>query len=221
LSEVNPVGGGMIDFDESELSAPKLISLHASIFLLAIYFLSAGLDVADSFLAIADPEPVTKFACAIRPLAIVPVPNLSKLSPYWLADQCLGGLREPAISMIFFSVKLTMALVAFFVLWGFLFWSPKEFWLLKDFYWQRFRAPGGYRKELKSFSGTSIGIIAFLTCCLLLASVSASDPKAGFILASKFVVEDGLAIAIPGMMFDAVVRAFLFISFAWLYRNQN
>ena len=213
--------GDMSDFYESERSLPKLISFHAGCFLIAVFFLGAALDVADSFIAIFNHQAVAKFACAIRPLAIVPIPNFSGFSQQWIADQCMGGVRDPAISMIFFSVKLSMAPIIFFVLWGFLYQQPEGYRALKDAYWQKFRTPGGFERELKALGGRVSGVFIFLTCCLLLASSIASDPRSGFILESKFAIENGLAIAIPGMVFDYGVRAFLLVSFVQANRNQN
>jgi len=64
-------------------------------------------------------------------------------------------------------------------------------------------------------------MIVFLTCCFLLASILAADPKASFILGSKFVVEDGLAAAVPVLAMDFIARASVFGFFAWTHRNSG
>jgi hypothetical protein len=211
----------MADFDEAEQRLPKLISFHASCFLIAVFFLGAALDVADSFITIVNHQAVAEFACAIRPLAVVPVLNFSGFSQQWIADQCMGQVRDPAISMIFFSIKLSMAPIVCLVLCEFLCERPEGFWALKAFYWQKFSTRGGFERELKAFGKSVSGVFIFLTCCLLLASSIASDPRSSFILESKFAIENGLAIAIPGMTFVYGIRAFFFASFARAARSHN
>jgi hypothetical protein len=208
--------GNTPDFSDREVDKLRLSSVYGGAFLLAVYPLSAALDVADLFLAIVAPGSVAKLACEIQPLALVAIP-FSSLSP--ISDPCRGEFHEPAISLIFFSVKLTMAFLAFAVLW--VCWNPDGFRSMRDIYWRRFKATGGYRKELKSFARNSSGIIIFLTCCFLLASIDAADPSMRFILGAKFVLEDGVTVAIPAVAMDFIAKASLFIFFAWTHRNSG
>ena len=115
-------GGNTPDFSDPEVDKLGLFSAYGSAFLLAVYALSAALDVADLFLSIPVPGSVAKLACEIRPLALVPIP-FSSLST--TSDACRGEFQEPAISLIFFSVKLTMAFLAFAGLW--VCWNPDGF----------------------------------------------------------------------------------------------
>lgn len=211
----------MSDFAEADQVSQKLISVQATIFLLAVYFLSAALDVIDLLGGTSDPPAIAGFACSIRSLALVTIPSISGRSAQSLADQCLGAAREPTFSMIFFSVKMTMAILAFVVLWGFVYWRPDGFRELTDYYGKRFGEPGGYRNELRTFVKKSLGVIFFLFCCLLLASFGASEPGLKFALALKFVVEDGLAIAIPAVMLDVTAKAFLFIAFSLTHKTRR
>jgi hypothetical protein len=207
--------GNTPDFGDSEVDRQRLVSVYATVFLLAVYILSAGLDVADLFWSIVAPKSVAKLACQIQPLALVAIP-FSSLST--ISDACLGEFRYPAISLTFFSVKLTMALLAFVVLW--VCWNPDGIKAMRDIYWLRFKAPGGYRKELKLFAKNSAGMFVFLTCCFLLASISAADPKMSFALGGKLVLEDGLAIAMPVLAMGFIAKAFVFSFFAWTHRNS-
>jgi hypothetical protein len=208
--------GSMPDFGDSEVDGQRLASVSATVFLLAVYTLSAGLDVADLFWSIVAPKSVATLACLLQPLALVAIP-FSSLST--ISDACLGEFRYPAISLTFFSVKLTMAVLAFVVLW--VCWNPDGFKAMRDIYWLRFKAPGGYRKELKSFARNSTGIFVFLTCCFLLASILAADPKLSFALGGKFVLEDGLTIAMPVLAMDFITKASVFGFFAWTHRNSE
>jgi hypothetical protein len=204
------------DLGDNEVDGQRLVSVYATVFLLAVYVLSAGLDVADLFWSIVAPQSVAKLGCLVRPLALIAVPFSSLPT---ISDACLGEFRYPVISLTFFSVKLTMAFIAFVLLW--VCWKPDGFRAARDIYLRRFKAPGGYRKELKSFAKNSSGMIVFLTCCFLLASISAADPKASFILGSKFVVEDGLAAAIPVLAMNFIARVSVFGFFAWTHRNSG
>jgi hypothetical protein len=208
--------GNTPDFSDREVDKLRLFSVYGTAFLLAVCTLSAALDVANLVLSIVAPGSVVKLACEIQPLALVAIP-FSSLSP--IADACRGEFHEPSISLIFFSVKLTMALLAFAVLWAC--WNPNSFRSMRNSYWSRFKAPGGYRKELKSFTRNSSGIMIFLTCCFLLASIGAADPSTRFILGAKFVLEDGLTVAIPAVAIDFIAKASLFILFAWTHRNSG
>ena len=208
--------GNTPDFSGREVDKLGLFSVYGIAVLLAVYTLSATLDVADLFLAIVAPGSVVKLACDIQPLALVAIP-FSSLSP--ISDACRGEFHEPAISLIFFSVKLTMAFLAFAVLW--ICWNPDGFRAMRDDYWRRFKATGGYRKELKSFARNSSGIIIFLTCCFLLASIGAADPSMRFILGAKFIFEDGVTVAIPAVAIHLIAKASLFIFFAWTHRNPG
>jgi hypothetical protein len=208
--------GNTPDLSDREVDKLRLFSVYGTAFLLAVYTLSAALDVADLFLSIVAPGSVAKLACEIQPLALVAIPFPSR-SP--ISDACHGEFHEPAISLIFFSVKLTMAFVAFAVLW--VCWNPDGFRSMRDSYWRRFKATGGYRKELKSFARNSSGIVIFLTCCFLLASIGAADPSTRFILGTKFILEDGLTVAIPAVAIDFIAKASLFILFAWTHRNSR
>jgi hypothetical protein len=60
-----------------------------------------------------------------------------------------------------------------------------------------------------------------LFCCLLLASVGASELALRFAVPLKFVVEDGLAVANPAVALDITAKAFLFISLAGANRNSG
>jgi hypothetical protein len=207
--------GNTPDFSNREVDKLRLFSVYGTAFLLAVYTLSAALDVADLFLSIVAPGSVAKLACEIQPLALVAIP----FSSLPISDACRGEFHEPAISLIFFSVKLTMALLAFAALWVCL--NPDGFRSMRDIYWRRFKATGGYRKELKSFARNSSGIIIFLTCCFLLASIGAGDPSMRFILGAKFILEDGVTVAIPAVAIDFIAKASLFILFAWTHRNSG
>jgi len=204
------------DGSDPEVNRQRLVSAYGAAFLLAIYILSAALDVADLLLSIAAPRSVAKLACVIQPLALLAVP-FSSLSP--TSDPCFRGFHEPAISLIFFSVKLTMAFLAFAVLW--VCWNPYGLRSMRDVYWRRFKVAGGYRKELKSFAKNSLGIAVFLTCCFLLASVIAADPKTRFIWGAKFILEDGVTVAIPVVAMDFIAKGSLFVFFAWTHRNSG
>jgi hypothetical protein len=160
----------MADFGDVDQLSQKLISANATIFLLVVYFLSAALDVINLLGATVDPQAVAHFACSIWPLAVVGMPKVSGRSSQFVADQCFGEAREPTISIIFFSIKLTMATLAFVILWGFVSWRPEAFRAVRDSYWQPFKVPGGYRKEIRTFGRNSLGVMFFLFCCLLLAS---------------------------------------------------
>jgi hypothetical protein len=207
--------GNTPDFSNREVDKLRLFSVYGTAFLLAVYTLSAALDVADLFLSIVAPGSVAKLACEIQPLALAAIP----FSSLPISDACRGEFHEPAISLIFFSVKLTMALLAFAALWVCL--NPDGFRSMRDIYWRRFKATGGYRKELKSFARNSSGIIIFLTCCFLLASIGAGDPSMRFILGAKFILEDGVTVAIPAVAIDFIAKASLFILFAWTHRNSG
>jgi hypothetical protein len=209
------------DFGDVDRVSQKLISANATIFLLAVYLLCAALDVINLLGAAADPQAVARFACSLRPFAIVALPDSLGRSAQFVADQCSGEVREPTISIIFLSIKLTMAVLAFIVLWGFVCWRPEGFRAVSDNYRQRFEEPGGYRKELKKFSINSLGILFFLFCCLLLASVGASERTLRFAVTLKIVVEDGLAVAIPAVALDVTAKAFLFFSLAGANRNSG
>jgi hypothetical protein len=202
------------DFGDPEVDRQTFFSVYGVAFLLTVYILCAALDVADLFLSIAAPQAVAKLACAIQPLALVAVP-FSLISP--ASDPCLGQFREPAVSFIFLSVKMTMAFVAFAVLW--VCWNPDGFRSTRDIYLRRFNPAGGYRKELKSFARNSLGILVFFTSCFLLASINAADPSARFVLAAKFVVEDGVAVAAPVLVMDFIAKGSVFVFFAWTHRN--
>jgi len=204
------------DCSDPEVDRQKLVSAYGTAFLLAVYILSAALDVADLFVSMTAPASVAKLACVIQPLALLGVP-FSSLSP--ASDPCFRGFHEPAISLIFFSVKLTMAFLTFAVLW--VCWDPNGFRSMRDIYWRRFEVAEGYRKELTSFAKNSSGIIVFLTCCFLLASIIAADPTARFISGAKFVLEDGVTVAIPVVAMDFIAKASLFAFFAWTHRNSG
>lgn len=204
------------DFSDPEVDRQRFFSVYGIAFLLTVYILSAALDVADLFLSIPAPQAVAKLACITQPLALVTVP-FSLASP--TSDPCLGEFHEPAISLIFLSVKMTMAFIAFAVLW--VCWNPDGFRSMRDIYLRRFNATGGYRKELKSFARNSLGIFIFFMSCFLLACINAADPSARFIVAAKFVVEDGVAIAAPVLAMDFIAKASVFIFFAWTHRNPG
>jgi hypothetical protein len=204
------------DFSDPEVDRQRFFSVYGIAFLLTVYILSAALDVADLFLSIAAPQAVAKLACVIQPFALVTVP-FSLISP--TSDPCLGEFHEPAISLIFLSVKMTMAFVAFVVLW--VCWNPDGFRSMRDIYSRRFNATGGYRKELKSFARNSLGVLVFFTSCFLLACINAADPNARFILGAKFIVEDGAAVAIPVLAMDFIAKASVFVFFASAHRNRG
>jgi hypothetical protein len=127
----------MTDFGDVDQVSQKLISANATIFLLAVYFLCASLDVFNLLGGTVDPQAVGRFACSLRPLAIVAVPDVSGRATKFVADQCSGEAREPTISIIFLSIKLTVGVLAFIVLWGFAYWRPEAFRAVSDNYWQR------------------------------------------------------------------------------------
>jgi hypothetical protein len=60
----------MADFDDGVQDGQKLVSIYATVFVLAVYVLSAGLDVIDLFLVVADPKLVARLACSIQPFAL-------------------------------------------------------------------------------------------------------------------------------------------------------
>jgi hypothetical protein len=205
------------DLSDREVNGQRLVSVYATAFVLAVYAVSVALDVADQYLSIVAPKYVARLACAIQPFAIVAVP-LSP--PSSVSDACVGEFREPAISLTFLSVKLTMALFIFVVLW--VCWNADGFKAMRDIYWRRFETPGGYRRELKSFAKNSLGIFVFLASCLLLASITAADSRSHlFIVGSKFILEDGVAVAIPLLAMNFIAKASLFAFFAWTHRNSG
>jgi hypothetical protein len=205
----------MSDFGYVGQVSQKPLAGRATGFLLIVYFLSAALEIIDLLGTAINPVAVSDFACSIQAFAIIQIPDMSGHSSPFVTDPCLGAAHEPTFSLIFLSVKLTMAIFAFAILWGFVGWRPDGFCALRDDYWQRFGAPGGYRNELKTFGRNSFGVIFFLSSCLLLACICASIPELSFALALKFIVEDGLAVAIPAVALDVTARALLFVSFAW------
>jgi hypothetical protein len=204
----------MADFSDSERDGQRLVSTFGTVFLLFVYILSAGLDVIDLVLVGENSKSTARLACSIQSFALVPVP----LAPRTMSDPCLGEVHEPDISILFLSIKFSMAFAAFPVLW--VFWHRAGFLRLRDIYWRRFGAPGGYLRELGSFIKNSSGIFAFLACCLLFAAIEAANPAIRFALALKFVLEDGLAIAMPVMTMDLVAKASLFVSYAWTHRDS-
>jgi hypothetical protein len=188
-------------------------------FLAAIYALCVALDAINIVGLPINPQAVTRFACAIWPLALIQPPNLFTNVSQFVATQCLGEPREPVVSIIFFSIKLTMAAVAILILWGYTALKPETFLQRREMYEQRFDKAGGCYQEFKKFAAESVGKLIFFFCSLLLTFSFVSEPILRFDVLEKVLGEDMLAVLIPTMLFSISATLLVFILHALKHRK--
>jgi hypothetical protein len=211
--------------DTDQVSKRLILGDSTGVVLLVAFFLSAALDVINLVGTAINPQGLGRFACSISRLAIVGPPDFSRSPLRFVADQCLGPAGEPPISIIFLSIKITVAILAFIILWGCVLLRPDGLRAMNDNYYRRFQVSGGYRKEIEAFGKKSLVRVFFLLCLLLLVSISASDSASEQTLRAlvwfKFLFEDGLAVAIPAIALDLSATSVVFISIALAQWNST
>ena len=88
-------------------SAQLNVPYGALPFLAVLYVICAALDLVNVFGSSGDPKAVGQFACSLARYAIIGAPNLAVNTLDYVARECAGDVREPAISMAFLAVKLS------------------------------------------------------------------------------------------------------------------
>jgi hypothetical protein len=202
---------------ESSNQFQRVIPAAAVSPVLAVFFLSVSLDYLN---LVGGPQAVAKLACTLRPLAVVSAPVFSTHLLQFAAESCLLQPHEPAISIIFFMAKLAMGILVIPVLWGYVVLRPQRFWELRDFYYQRYRKPGGYVQELKRF-GESTFVILFVIFYFVVESTFASVAEFDTWITHKILVEDLLVLFSPIAIVQASLTAVVLVAFALSHRKSR
>jgi hypothetical protein len=209
----------MIKFNERGDQRPRMTIPPATLpFLFAIYALCAGLDVINYVGFSVSPQGVTQFACEVWPWALIKLPVMTASS---VVDQCSRQVPVSTItiSLIFLSIKLTMGIVAFPLVWAYVALKPQWFLQAREIYEERFAGGEKYNQELKEFTGESLGMLTFLMCLGLLVFVWVSDPPRRYAISEKILLEDFLAVIIPSTLFGISAVAVVFRCFQGKHRT--
>jgi hypothetical protein len=116
-------------------------------FLLPICAVCVALDGINLVGMETAPQVVSQFACSLRPLMIVWLPNLSIFSSQHINAQCLGQASKETVSIIFLAIKLTIGVAAIPILVEFIARWPENFLTMRDSLYQRFDRPGQVAHE--------------------------------------------------------------------------
>jgi hypothetical protein len=193
----------------SEQMPQMTVPPAARLFLLLVFVLCVGLDLVNFESIVVGPQGVLPFACELWPWALIKLPVLSASS---VADQCSGHQQVRSIPLIFLSLKLTMSVVAFPLIWAYVALKPQWFMQAREVYEQRFASGEKYDQEFRKFAGQSLGIMAFLICLGLFAFMCVTDHPRRFSF-SEIFVEDFLAVAIPAVLYSISAVALVFYYF--------
>jgi hypothetical protein len=159
-----------------------------------------------------DPQRVSQFACSLRPLIIVWPPNLSIFSSQYIDTQCLGQASKETVSIIFLAIKLTMGVAGIPILVEFIVRWPQKFLTMRDYLYQRFDRPGGYREELCRFGRSELcmyGALIFMT-----VFVTMMTTEIRFNVQARVLLETFVSVSIPTVIACSLAIAAVFISFA-------
>jgi hypothetical protein len=211
--------------DTDEVSKRLILGADTGVVFLSAFFSSAALDVINLVGAVINPQGLGRFACSIRGLAIVEPPDFSNSPLQFVADQCLGEAHAPVISIIFLSIKMTVAILAFIILWGCVLVRPGGLIAMRDNYDRRFKIAEGYRQEITAFAKKSfvrvLVSLSFLLLVFIIVSESASRQTLMTLIWFKFLIPDGLALAIPALALDISATSVVLTSIALTQWNSR
>lgn len=203
----------MADISESIEQRPLMFVPRASWpFLLLICAICVVLDGINLVGMTTDPQAVSQFACSLRPLIIVWLPNLSIFSSQYIDAQCLGQASKETVSIIFLAIKLTMGVAAIPILVEFIARWPEKILTMRDYLYQRFDHPGVYREELRKFGRVELrlyGVLIFLT---VFVTMTTTDIR--FNVQARVLLETFVSVSIPTAVACSLAAAAVFISFA-------
>jgi hypothetical protein len=163
-----------------------------------------------ALLGLEIPAPaVARFACGIRPLGAISAPLFADELLSFSAKQCGATVLEPAISIIFLSVKLALGMLLVPVVCCAILLRPQGMIALCEAFRDYAVDRATYFSELKRWAKRFLVLIPFGVICILLTSQSnLSDFNTS--IAHKLFLEDGAAIVVPATAFAAIIAAVMF-----------
>jgi hypothetical protein len=151
------------------------------------------------------PRVFPRYACAIRPFGVIAWPLFSEDLLRFSADQCLGAIEEPAISIILLSIKFSLGILLFLIVCSFVAFRPQGLLTLMEACFLRKKNPKAYYRELRRWGQRLVVIGAIDIAGILLSS---RDRVADFntSIIHKLSLEDGLAmLLIPVTVFYCLI----------------
>lgn len=171
-----------------------------------------ALDIFDVSGRSAAPATLISFACNAFPYTKL----VSFMFPDGMLDfiqsNCRIGVAEPTVSMIFFMLKMSIAVMFIVPLVVFICCYPQHFLSVRETYFDKFRKPNGVKKEIQMF--LSLVTINALICAGGVHMIAYSRYPERFVtLPMHKFIEDGTAM----LAFIVVMFVPLFLSFLGSY----
>jgi hypothetical protein len=194
----------IVTADELDRLSREVIPKPVRSLALCAYVGCVVLDVIALF-GLQSPAPaVARFACAIRPFGVISAPLFADELLRFSAKQCAEIAHEPAISIVFLSVKLALGMLLVPVVCYAVLLRPQGMTALCEAFRDHAVDRAAYLRELKRWGKRFLVLIPFDIICILLTSQSnLSEFNTSF--AHKLFLEDGAAIVVPATLFAAII----------------
>ncbi len=199
----------MITIDELDRLSREVVPKPARLLATSVYIACVLLDAIALFgLDIHSPA-VARFACTIRPLGVISAPLFADELLRFSAKQCVESAHEPAISIIFLSLKFALGILLVLILCFAILLRPRGMIALCKAFRGYAADRESYFRELKRWAKRFLVLLPFGAICVLLTSQSSlSEFNTSF--AHKLFLEDGAAIVVPATAFAAIIVAVMF-----------
>jgi hypothetical protein len=193
------------DIDEFKNLGRGVVPKSASPIVTGFYFFCVLLDVAYLIGTVMYPHVFPRYACAIRPFGVIAWPLFSEDLLRFSADQCLGAIEEPSISIILLSIKFSLGIVLLLIVCSFVACRPEGLLALIEACFLGKKNPKAYYRELRRWGQRLVVVGAIDIAGILLSS---RDRVADFntSIVHKLTLEDGLAmVLIPVTVFYCLI----------------
>jgi hypothetical protein len=192
------------DIDEFNSLNRGVVPKFVGRMVMGLYFSCVGIDIVFLTGMATNPDGIGRYVCATRSFGAIAWPLFSEDLLRYSADQCLGTMDEPAISIILLSIKYTIGILIVPIICCVVLCRPRGLLTLIEATFLRAETSGAYYREFRRWGRRLIvlGVLDFAGIHLSSAAKLADFNESIF---HKLSLEDGFVILIPASIFYCLV----------------